>query len=259
VIEQTRSAVVSAADLALPAMDGLELLSIRWRSALDAAEDALDAVSRSRQALQFDLHAMQAQARELVHERTEAETELGQLARLLHTAPRRSLVGPRASCDLLGLDRTVVACVFDLDGVVAAHSDEVSAFDGSIRFLEIAHEAGLRCAVVSASANTEAILERAGLISLVDEVVDGDVIDAEKLKAKPAPDSVLAACRRLDIRPESVATFETTVAGVAAGRAAGVHRVIGIDRPGRGPILVEHGADRTVSGLSDLIDPALSA
>ena len=80
--------------------------------------------------------------------------------------------------------------------------DGVSAFDGSLRFLEVAHEAGLRCAVVSASENTDAILDRSGSDELVDAVVDGEVIQSENLRAKPAPDWVLAACRRLAVRPE---------------------------------------------------------
>ncbi len=63
--------------------------------------------------------------------------------------------------------------------------DGVSAFDGSRRFLEVAREAGLRCAVVSASANTNAILDRSGLRELVDTVVDGAVIQSEHLRGKP--------------------------------------------------------------------------
>ena len=333
-------------------MDSLDTLSIHWRTALDAAEDALDAVSRSRRALQFEPDEMQMRVRDLVHERSEAEDALERLAQLMHAGSHRRLTGPRASGELLGLDRAVLACVFDLDGVLTASAalhaaawqetfdellvrhhessgdrfgpwrpfdtqhdydlyihgrpriegvhaflasrgirlpegglddlagietahglanrknealrrrlghDGVSAFEGSLRFLEIAHEAGLHCAVVSASMNTEAILDRSGLLDLVDEVVDGEVIGAERLRAKPAPDSVLAACRRLDVEPQSVVTFETTNAGVAAGRAAGVHRVIGVDRSGRAGALVEEGADRVVADLAELIDPLLSA
>ena len=76
-------------------------------------------------------------------------------------------------------------------------------------------------AIVSASANTLEILERAGLLLLVDQVVDGNVMRAQRLRPKPAPDSVLAACRRLGVPPAVVATFDTTAAGIAAGRSAG--------------------------------------
>ena len=136
-------------------------------------------------------------------------------------------------------------------------ADGVSAFEGSTRFLEVAHEAGLRCAVVSASANTGAILRRAGLAGLIDTVVDGGVFRRERLRVKPAPDSLLAACRLLAVQPAAVAAFETTLAGIDAGRAAGVHRVIGVDRSGHAQALVQEGADRVVSDLGELIDPAL--
>ena len=52
----------------------------------------------------------------------------------------------------------------------------VTAFAGARRYLEAAREAGLRCAVVSASANTRGILEHAGLADLVEQRVDGNTI-----------------------------------------------------------------------------------
>jgi HAD superfamily hydrolase (TIGR01509 family) len=134
----------------------------------------------------------------------------------------------------------------------------VSAYEGSIRFLELAREARLRLGIVSASANTEETVERAGLLPLVDAVVDGNAMAAEGIRPKPEPDSILAACRRLGVAPSSVATFETTAAGIAAGRAAGVDRVVAVDLgagsggPGARP------ADRVVSELSELIDPELA-
>jgi HAD superfamily hydrolase (TIGR01509 family) len=333
-------------------MDGLDTLSMHWRSSLDAAEDALNEVSRSRRSLQFAPQDVSTRFGDLVRERVETEDALEQLARLTHGGLHRRLTGPRASGDLIGLDRAIVACVFDLDGVLTASAglhaaswqetfdqllarhhesagdrlgpwrpfdaqrdyelyihgrpriegvhtflasrgirlpegriddppgtetahglanrkndalrrrlghDGVSAFDGSLRFLEVAHEAGLRCAVVSASANTDAILDRSGLREFVDAVVDGAVIQSEHLRGKPAPDSVLAACRRLAVQPGSVASFETTHVGIAAGRSAGVHSVIGVDRSGRAASLVAEGADRVVSDLAELIDPLLSA
>jgi beta-phosphoglucomutase-like phosphatase (HAD superfamily) len=127
------------------------------------------------------------------------------------------------------------------------------AYDESLVFLELAQEARLRCAVVSASANTSAILGRAGLRFLVDELVDGNVLQAEHLRPKPAPDSVLEACRRLELSPAEVATFETTPAGVAAGRAAGVERVVVVRRESLAPGADAWGADRVVADLGELI------
>lgn len=129
----------------------------------------------------------------------------------------------------------------------------VNAYQGSIRFLELAREAQLGLAIVSASANTLEILERAGLLLLVDQVVDGNVMREERLPPKPAPDSVLAACRRLGVRPAAVATFDTTAAGIAAGRSAGVGRVVAVDR-GRSSAPT---ADVVVSELADLIAPEI--
>jgi beta-phosphoglucomutase-like phosphatase (HAD superfamily) len=96
----------------------------------------------------------------------------------------------------------------------------VNAFEGSRRYLELAHDAGLRCAVVSASANTETILERSGLADLADESVDGTTMAVEKLRqacAGHAPRGVSQARRRA----RGAAAFETTPAGIAAARAAG--------------------------------------
>jgi beta-phosphoglucomutase family hydrolase len=128
----------------------------------------------------------------------------------------------------------------------------VHAFEGSRRYLEIAHDAGLQCAVVSASANTPTILERSGLADLIDQSVDGNTIIAERLRAKPAPDTLLAACRQLGVDPQRAAAFETTPAGIAAARAAGFRTVIGVNSPGRADGLRAEAADFVVTGLDEL-------
>jgi len=133
----------------------------------------------------------------------------------------------------------------------------VKAFEGSKRYLETARDAGVRRAVVSASANTATILERSGLAALIDDRVDGDTIVAEGLRARPAPDILVAACRRLGVVPGDAAVFETSAAGVAAGRAAGFVLVVGVDSAGDGDALVAEGADVVVSGLADLFERAL--
>lgn len=135
--------------------------------------------------------------------------------------------------------------------------DGISAYEGSIRFIELGREAHLRLAVVSASANTVEILERAGLLGLVDSVVDGAAMATERLRPKPEPDTILTACGRLGIAPAAAATFETTHAGVAAARRAGVDRAIVVDLAA-GSLNGARAADRVVSELSELIDPKLT-
>lgn len=130
-------------------------------------------------------------------------------------------------------------------------------YEGARRYLEVARDAGIRCAVVSASAHTDAILERAGLADLIDARVDADVIVAERLPERPAPDRLLAACRKLNVPPAHAVAFETTTAGVAAGRAAGFRLVIAVDRSeqrSHAEALRAEGADIVVDDLARLLE-----
>lgn len=133
----------------------------------------------------------------------------------------------------------------------------VTALPGARRYLEAAGHAGLRRAVVSASASTLPMLERAGLANLVEARIDADVIRAEELRSRPAPDLLLVACRCLGVRPEEAVTFTHSAAGVAAGHAAGL-AVIGVGDEAWRNILRGFGAEHTVPSLSVLLDPQLS-
>jgi HAD superfamily hydrolase (TIGR01509 family) len=132
----------------------------------------------------------------------------------------------------------------------------VAAFEGSRAYLEAARMAGLGRAVVSPSANTAAILDRAGLTSLLDARVDGSTLEAQHLRSKPAPDTLVAACRLLGIDPGRAAAFETTPAGVAAARAARIGLVVGVHRAGDGEVLRASDADLVVGDLSELFGDA---
>ncbi|HYA09450.1 MAG TPA: HAD family hydrolase, partial [Gaiellaceae bacterium] len=135
----------------------------------------------------------------------------------------------------------------------------VRAFEGSLHYLEIAHDAGVHSAVVSASAHTFMILARAGIADFIDEVVDANTIAAGQLREEPAPDWLLAACRELGVEPQHAAAFETTPAGVAAARAGGFAVVVGVDRAGRPDALRAAGAHVVIAGLADLLDRELAA
>jgi beta-phosphoglucomutase family hydrolase len=129
----------------------------------------------------------------------------------------------------------------------------VEAYEGSIRYVHAVRAAGLRSAVVSASANAREVLEAARIAHLFDERLDG--IDAERihLTGKPAPDTFLAAARALWVFPAEAAVFEDALAGVAAARAGSFGYVVGVDRAGNAHALREQGADVVVSDLAELL------
>jgi beta-phosphoglucomutase family hydrolase len=130
---------------------------------------------------------------------------------------------------------------------------KVEAYEGSVRFLHAAQEAGLRRAVVSSSANCHDVLVSVGLEELIELRVDGVVIEELGLPGKPAPDCYLEAARRLGCPPEAAAVFEDALSGVEAGRAGGFGWVVGVDRVGQAEALGEHGADHVVADLAELI------
>jgi HAD superfamily hydrolase (TIGR01509 family) len=134
-----------------------------------------------------------------------------------------------------------------------------TAYRGSRRYLELARDAGLRRAVVSASANTQTMLERAELAGLIEARVDGLVIAEEHLRARPAPDILRAACRGLDVTPAETAVFETSAAGVSAARSGCFAYVVGVDRTGNRQSLIDAGAHLVISGLDELLDRRLAA
>jgi beta-phosphoglucomutase family hydrolase len=129
----------------------------------------------------------------------------------------------------------------------------VAPYPGSVRYLRAVRDAGLRRAVVSASRHCAEILQAAGIADLLEERVDGLVAEREKLAGKPAPDTFLAAARRLGVEPANAAVFEDALAGVAAGRAGRFGYVVGVDRVGQADELRAHGADIVVGDLADLL------
>jgi len=135
----------------------------------------------------------------------------------------------------------------------------VSAYDGARLYLELAHDANVHCAVVSGSTTMATVLDHAGLTSLIDARVDGNTMAAERLRGKPAPDMLLAACRQLGVEPEHTAVFETTPEGVRAGRAGGFEVVVAVDQEGEGDALRAEGADLVVADLGDILELALAA
>jgi beta-phosphoglucomutase family hydrolase len=129
----------------------------------------------------------------------------------------------------------------------------VQVYPGSVDYLHAARDAGLRRAVVSASANCRDVLEAAGIADLIEARVDGVVARERQLPGKPAPDTFLYGAELLDTPKENCAVFEDALAGVAAGRSGGFGIVVGVDRVGQAEALLANGADIVVQDLSELL------
>lgn len=132
-------------------------------------------------------------------------------------------------------------------------TEGVDVYPGSLRYLQAAEEQGLRCAVVSSSANAALVLDVTGLESRIEVLVDGSLAHALGLPGKPAPDTFLEAARRLGVPPGEAAVFEDALVGVAAGRAGHFGYVVGVDRLGQADALRAQGADVVVSDLDELL------
>ena len=130
----------------------------------------------------------------------------------------------------------------------------VEVYEGSVRFVRAARDAGLHRAVVSSSSNTEAVLRSAGIADLFEGVVDGVVAQREHLRGKPEPDTFLAGARAVGVEPRQAVVFEDALAGVEAGRAGGFGFVVGVNRHGAAGALREHGADLVVDDLAQLLE-----
>ena len=84
-------------------------------------------------------------------------------------------------------------------------------------------------------------------------MVDGAVAAADGLSGKPAPDTFVAAARRLDVAPADAVVMEDAVSGVAAGRAGEFGLVVGVDRGVGEQALLDAGADVVVRDLAELV------
>jgi beta-phosphoglucomutase family hydrolase len=133
-------------------------------------------------------------------------------------------------------------------------SRRVEVFEGSVEFVRAVKGAGLRRAVVSASANCREVLEAAGIAGLFEVRVDGIVAEHEHLRSKPEPDMYLRAAHSLAVPPARAAVFEDALAGVSAGRAGGFGYIVGVDRVGQAEGLRARGANLVVADLAELLE-----
>lgn len=113
---------------------------------------------------------------------------------------------------------------------------------GALPLLQEIRNAEMKIAIASASKNAEEVVERLGLRSLIDALIDGHMV----ARTKPAPDIFLLAAQRLGEKPESCVVVEDAAAGIQAAKAAGMLTI------GIGPQQRVGEADLVLSSLKEL-------
>lgn len=94
-------------------------------------------------------------------------------------------------------------------------------FPGTLELLQALKERGIKTALVSASRNAPALIERLGIKDLFDTTVHPDEID----RGKPHPDPFLKGAEKLGVLPAHCLGVEDAPAGIESIRTAGMWQV----------------------------------
>lgn len=106
---------------------------------------------------------------------------------------------------------------------------------------------GFRIAVGTSTpkVNFEFMLSQTGIL----QAFDGYATSEDAARSKPAPDTFLKAAERISLPPRACVVIEDAVAGVQAGKAAGMKVVAVTTTRPRAEL---HQADRVVDSLAEL-------
>jgi beta-phosphoglucomutase family hydrolase len=130
----------------------------------------------------------------------------------------------------------------------------VAPYEGSVQFIHQLRRHGFKIAVVTSSQNCAAVLKAAKLDAFFEVRVDGNLILAQHLAGKPAPDTFLMAAKLLGVGPARTVVIEDAISGIEAGAAGNFGLVIGVARRGNADELKHHGAHLVVNDLGELVD-----
>jgi HAD superfamily hydrolase (TIGR01509 family) len=133
----------------------------------------------------------------------------------------------------------------------AAFDAELQPIPGVVAALDALDAAGIpRC--VASSGDHERIRRGLRAAGLLDRFPDASIFSVEDVtRGKPAPDLFLHAARQMGFDPAATAVVEDSLAGVEAGRAAGM-RVLGYAPDGGGEALRAAGAETTFADMGTL-------
>jgi beta-phosphoglucomutase family hydrolase len=130
----------------------------------------------------------------------------------------------------------------------------VEPYEGSVKLIRQLRQQGFKVAVVTSSQNCDTVLKAAKLDDCFEVRVDGNMVRAQHLAGKPAPDTFLMAAKLLGADPTRSVVVEDAISGVQAGRKGNFGLVIGVARQGNAEELRHHGAHLVVNDLGELVD-----
>jgi HAD superfamily hydrolase (TIGR01509 family) len=99
-------------------------------------------------------------------------------------------------------------------------------FPGVIELLKKLRTMAIKVGVASSSRDARLVIEKLGIATLLDTIVDG----SECQHPKPAPDLFLLCAVSLEVPPQRCLVVEDAQAGIDAAKAAGM-RVVGVGTP----------------------------
>merc|ERR1719161_2072954 len=120
--------------------------------------------------------------------------------------------------------------------------------------LAMAKKHGVRCIAVTNAPRPAGALCIEEIKKQFDagDIIEDLVIGAECTRAKPFADPYIEGMKRLGKKPEECIVFEDSRSGIAAGKAAGVAAIVGIQSSLDDAKLRGHGATATMKDWRDL-------
>ena len=135
---------------------------------------------------------------------------------------------------------------------VANHDVIARPFDGTRQVIEELRRRGYRIGVVTSKGRDLAM--RGLKLCALDELLDTDVCLEDTDVHKPAPEPILAALARLNLRPEEAAYVGDSCHDIVAGRRAGVVTVAALWGPMPRADLECERPDRLAETVTDLLE-----
>ncbi len=130
--------------------------------------------------------------------------------------------------------------------------DGVEVYESTVALIHELKDKGIHVGVASSSKNCKAVLEKAGLLNLMETRVDGVVSAEIGLNGKPEPDIFTTAADNLGIPYDKAVVVEDAVSGVQAGKAGNFGLVLGIARENNLKELKVNGADIVVEDIAEI-------